>query len=262
MALEDHLQNLDEETRNKIKQEVDNERSSYLSELEKERAEKEKVNNKNQETIKEKQKLKEKYGNLENEDIEALMKLKEDKKFQEYNEDFKQYGFEGLKKKVQEELEGQYKSSLEEKDNEKSQIEKERDQLTEQLRDLTKNNIVNQAANQIEDLQKDAQSFLRYMADNEFELDENGEQLVMKNQKRNSKGDPITFEEYLASSEAKEKYGFLFQGKQGAGVSGGAGSSAGGKMTPEQVSQHLDQFGSDQEKVNEYERLKKEGMIE
>lgn len=262
MAIEDILNNIeDENLKSQLQSEVENERSSYQTQIQNLSTEKEKLNSKKEEFADEKRKLKEKFGEFENEDLEAFRKLKQDNKFNQYKEDWEKYGIEGVLKQAREEVDSQYKGTLEEKDNELQNTLTEKQKLEQQLQNLTKQNIISKSAQNVEDLQTGAQEFLQYIADQQFELDENGQTLVMKDGKRNSKGEPVTFEEYINSKEAREKHPFIFQGKEGAGVNGGSGGGTGGKMTQEEVAEHLKSFEG-AARFEEYNRIKKEGLME
>ena len=218
--------------------------------------EKEKILSKSNQVLDEKKKLQQKFEGV---DLDKWNQINQDETINKNREVFDKYGWEGVKKELTDQIGNQFKDSLNEKDTKYTDLEKQKLEIESKYQNMQTQNEVSEAMSKVEGVSQKASKPMKYIVQEEFERDENGK-LVTKDKKVGADGNRMGVAEWLSKKETMQNHPYLYEGKSGAGISGGEGQGEGTKMSTEEFNAVYSKLNP-QEKMEFLDKMEKEGRI-
>ena len=248
----DFLENLPEDQRGKAEEFL----NGLQSQIQALSDEKEKLANSKNQVLDEKKKIQQKYEGV---DLEKWNQINQDETIKQNKEVFDKYGWEGVKQELEKQIDSRYKDSLAEKDTKYQELEKAKNEIEQKYQDMQTQIEVNEAMGKVEGVNPKAFKPMKYIVQEEFERDENGK-LVTKDKKIGADGSRMGLSEWLSKKETLQNHPYLYQGKSGAGISGGEGQGDGTKISSEEFNATYSKL-NENEKLEYLDKLEKEGRL-
>lgn len=201
----ENIENQNENTNNQPSvEELIQKASLYESEIQKLKAENEKMNNKNKQLLTE-------FKNTES----VLKKFEQKFEDEEERELLKKGDFETILSKKELKIKTQYESALNEKDTINNSLIEENKQLKSKLFRKNFDIQVNTTLSQVKDLQDGAAETLKILIERESKLDDNGDLVFLdadgnvRTIVKNNKSVNFTTEDFIAENRKKKPFLFL-----------------------------------------------------